>query len=67
VVDTLLVSGVADSFPARTELGSHLVDIVMDMVVDIAMDMVADIEPQCSPFTSNFFVVMYVGDFYYLW
>jgi hypothetical protein len=50
VVDTLLVSGEADSFPARMELGIHQVDIAMDMV----MDMVVDIEPQCSPFTSHF-------------
>jgi hypothetical protein len=67
VVDTLLVSGVADSFLARTELGSHLVDIAMDMVVGIAMDMVVDIEPQSSPFKSNFSWSCMWGDFYSLW
>ncbi len=59
MVDNLLVSGVADSFPARMELGSHLVEIAMDMVVDI--------EPQCSPFTSNFSWSCMWGDVYYLW
>ena len=45
--DSLLVSGVADNFPAWVELDIRL-------VVEIDMDMVVDIEPQCSPFTYNF-------------
>jgi hypothetical protein len=58
VVDNLLVSGVADSFLARMELGIHLVDIAMGMVVDI--------EPQYSPFTYNFSWSFMWGDLYCL-